>query len=360
MINQNSIIDESTKALQKYSLSDAPAGAFDRVTKLAAGFLQVPVALVTILEEDKILFLSHHGIYDATKLPINHDLCSIVTASQELFLIEDATLDQRLRKQPLVGEFGFRFFAAVPLTVKGGHNIGTLCVLDKKPRKFSEADIEILRDLASIVVDEFDLRMSMKRIIDLEKEVAFNAILERDKARHIAHHDFLTGLPNRLMFTQELEKELKEPMEDNKVPAIFMLDLDKFKSVNDTFGHQAGDLLLKEVAKRIKTCISGLDIAARLGGDEFVIMQRDSTRAEAEMLAELLVDKLSLPYEIEGHTISYVSASIGLTLYHPRDNVRQLIRNADLALYCAKSNGRNNYQVYNTSIDNSIQTRHRA
>jgi len=354
---------ERLDAVHCYNLIDAPHGAFDRITKLTARLLKAPIALVTVVDTDNIWYLSHYGT-DAQKIPKELGLCSQVILNNAPFLVEDASTDSRLAGNECAAQIGLKFFAAVPLTVKSGHNLGTLCVIDTESRKFTTEDMELLKDLAAIVVDELELRFSMKRVLELETEAVKNAISERDKAKHIAYHDSLTGLPNRLFFMNAIERELEKlaefPSEDGKVPAVLMLDLDKFKSVNDTLGHQAGDMLLKEVSKRIKHCVSGNDTAARLGGDEFIILKREATQEDSVILADMLVNNLSMPYDIEGKILDHVSASVGMTLYHPRDNSRQLIRNADLALYCAKNKGRKNFQFYNTSIDNSIQTRHRS
>jgi diguanylate cyclase (GGDEF)-like protein len=169
------------------------------------------------------------------------------------------------------------------------------------------------------------------------------------KIAHLARHDMLTGLPNRAFFTQMLDGPVNG--RDNVVTnafAVFMLDLDKFKQVNDTLGHAAGDQLLVEVARRIKAIIRETDILARLGGDEFAIVQPlESAEAEqAISLALRIVDTIALPFDLDGHRVN-IGTSIGIALA-PQDghDPGDLVKKADVALYAAKAEGRNDFRLF--------------
>ncbi|MGB9110472.1 MAG: PAS domain S-box protein, partial [Telluria sp.] len=168
---------------------------------------------------------------------------------------------------------------------------------------------------------------------------------------HLASHDALTGLANRANFNERLKDAIKYAQRDQHLVAVHVLDLDRFKSVNDTLGHHVGDLLLKEVARRLKFHIRETDLAARLGGDEFVIVQTHlADAAAAEVLADKIVFELSLPYHLDGQEV-YSGTSMGIALYP--DNALdpgQLVKLADLALYEAKSQGRMNYQVFREAL----------
>jgi diguanylate cyclase (GGDEF)-like protein/PAS domain S-box-containing protein len=173
---------------------------------------------------------------------------------------------------------------------------------------------------------------------------------------HLASHDPLTGLANRASFNERLKDALKYAQRDRHLVAVHMLDLDRFKSINDTLGHHAGDLLLKEVARRLKAHIRETDLAARLGGDEFVIVQTHlAEAAAAEVLADKIVVELSLPYQLDGHEV-YSGTSMGISLY-PDDALEpgQLLKLADLALYEAKNQGRLNYQMYRQALGTAAQ-----
>lgn len=176
-----------------------------------------------------------------------------------------------------------------------------------------------------------------------------------------ANFDLLTGLPNRYMFNDRLTQEIRNAQRENRSIAIFFIDLDQFKEVNDTLGHHLGDLLLVEVAKRISAHLRGSDTVARLGGDEFtVVIPHLQSTGQVETVAQSLLDRLSEPFSIAGieHQI-YVSASLGITLY-PTDatEVEQLLKNADQALYEAKNLGRNRFCYFTTSMQESARTRH--
>ncbi|WP_420474717.1 EAL and GGDEF domain-containing protein [Noviherbaspirillum sp. ST9] len=175
--------------------------------------------------------------------------------------------------------------------------------------------------------------------------------LAEEQTRFLANHDGLTGLPNRINFSNELHQSLALSHRNNLPLALLLLDLDRFKHVNDTFGHHTGDLLLKEVALRIVSSIRETDFVARLGGDEFVIIQTDVSQPEAsETLARKLVLELGRPYQLDAQEI-ISGTSIGVCIY-PRDgrNSVELLKRADLALYRAKNSGRHNYQFYTSDL----------
>lgn len=176
-------------------------------------------------------------------------------------------------------------------------------------------------------------------------------ITERKQAesrlRHMAHHDPLTNLPNRLLLQQRLQRELARGRRGDRAFALHFLDLDRFKGVNDVLGHHLGDRLLQAVAKRLCEAVRDSDTVARLGGDEFAILQTDVTRPEdAAVLARHVIHALLEPFHCEGQELA-LTASIGITL-SPADagGVDELLRNADLAMYRAKSEGRNGYRFY--------------
>ncbi|MGH9179442.1 MAG: PP2C family protein-serine/threonine phosphatase [Acidimicrobiales bacterium] len=163
---------ERIAAVRRYEILDTPAdGAFDRIAAAAARLLNVPIAIVSIVDEDRIWFKSHHGL-DAAEIPRSPGLCSSAILRDEPYVLPDARLDPVALTNPLVaGEFGLRFYAAVPLTVEGGHKLGTLCVIDREPRDVTAEDIATLTDLAALVVHELELRLSVRSTVGLESEL---------------------------------------------------------------------------------------------------------------------------------------------------------------------------------------------
>ncbi|MGH6868831.1 MAG: diguanylate cyclase domain-containing protein, partial [Methylocella sp.] len=175
---------------------------------------------------------------------------------------------------------------------------------------------------------------------------------------HMAHHDALTGLPNRVLFHERLDEALLRVRRDREKLAVLYLDLDRFKNVNDTLGHPAGDKLLAAVAERLRGCARGSDMAARFGGDEFAVLQIGLAGPhEAGALAERIVAHLSEPYDIEGQP-AVIGASAGIALA-PIDGVtaEQLLGNADLALYQAKENGRRTFRFFEPGMGARVRNR---
>ena len=186
--------------------------------------------------------------------------------------------------------------------------------------------------------------------------VFVNDITERKKMeeeiRHMAHHDALTGLPNRRLFRDVVNMEMAQARRTRKKLAILFLDLDRFKEVNDTLGHEAGDALLKEVARRLRANIRESDTVARIGGDEFNILLADIPRPEdVTAVARKIMGSFERPFLIAGHEL-HVTASIGISVY-PDDSEETdtLFRYADIAMYHAKERGKNNFQFYNPDIN---------
>jgi diguanylate cyclase (GGDEF)-like protein len=174
---------------------------------------------------------------------------------------------------------------------------------------------------------------------------------------HMALHDALTGLPNRLFYREQMEDRLKHLGRDNKF-SVLCLDLDHFKSVNDTLGHPFGDKLLRQVADRMRDCLRDGDTIARLGGDEFAVLQANMKDPnDAVMLSARLIEALSAPYDLDGHQV-VVGASIGIAIA-PTDanDPDTLLKSADMALYRAKADGRGNYRFFEAAMDAQLQAR---
>jgi len=185
-----------------------------------------------------------------------------------------------------------------------------------------------------------------------EKKKAQDALIEQKNILHYqAHHDALTDLPNRILFNDRLEHGIERAKRNGKMLALFFIDLDHFKKINDTLGHHIGDKVLKIVTVRLKEEIREEDTLARLGGDEFTVIIEDVESMQGvQKLAEKIQSVLTRPISVEGHTL-YISGSIGISIY-PQDDVssRNLVKYADAAMYRAKEEGRNTYQFYSKEM----------
>ncbi len=188
---------------------------------------------------------------------------------------------------------------------------------------------------------------------DVTERKRFEALLWRN-----ANYDTLTELPNRRLFWDRLEQEVRHAQRTGKLVALFYLDIDRFKEINDLFGHEIGDQLLIEVAKRINACVRGSDTVARLGGDEFtIILPQLEALNDGERIAQKILASLTQPFYFDQLRVE-VSASIGIALY-PNDSptTQQLVNNADQAMYMAKTHGRNQFCYFTPSMQIRAQER---
>ncbi len=195
-----------------------------------------------------------------------------------------------------------------------------------------------------------DASARVKGFVEIMRDNTERRIAEQN-VFYLANHDPLTGLANRARFLERLHEALLNADRDNTGCALVLLDLDRFKSVNDLLGHHCGDHLLKSVAQRLHKCVRETDTVARLGGDEFVvILTRIKSREAVELIAENILRELGKPTLIEGHTINS-GASIGIAFYPTDGNeVGDLLQKADLAMYRAKATGRNRYRVFSPGM----------
>jgi diguanylate cyclase (GGDEF)-like protein/PAS domain S-box-containing protein len=186
-------------------------------------------------------------------------------------------------------------------------------------------------------------------------------VTERRRAErqiaHLAHYDALTDLPNRVLFREQIERELQRTREGKQL-AVLYIDIDEFKSVNDSLGHPVGDELLKAIASRLRRCVRDTDFVARLGGDEFAVVQTGiSEPSDVMELVRRIYDTIREPYECLGHLVT-TDASIGIALApHDGTDLDQLLKSADLAMYGAKADGRRTYRFFEAAMDARVKAR---
>jgi len=188
--------------------------------------------------------------------------------------------------------------------------------------------------------------------------MALNDAKAVEEMRHLAYHDSLTGLPNRNLFTEHLERALARARRGGSRVTVLFLDLDRFKMVNDSLGHAAGDHLLVAVGQRLRTCLRATDVAARLGGDEFAVLAEDSEgHSDADAVAERIIEALREPIVLNGRELS-VTASVGVAVSDPGEgDAHALLRNADLAMYRAKVDGLGRYLVFEQQMHTVLSQR---
>lgn len=199
------------------------------------------------------------------------------------------------------------------------------------------------------VIGGFQARFLWKLVTRLKKT--------NEQVLHLAHHDALTGLPNRILFYDRLNQAIARGRREQDLVAILYLDLDGFKQVNDTRGHDVGDALLREAAKRITSCVRDSDTVARMGGDEFtVILCNSHTQENVDRVARKIIDVIDSPFLLHGKSCS-VSVSIGVSFYPIHgETPDELVKIADAAMYLAKQSGKNCYRIAELKMDHSLES----
>jgi diguanylate cyclase (GGDEF)-like protein len=221
--------------------------------------------------------------------------------------------------------------------------------------------IEVLQCASALTRKWQDERVVRRQVQSLEHMVAVRTQgLEaaNHQLRHLATHDALTGLPNRVLLDDRLAQAIVHAERDNQSFAVLVLDLDRFKLINDSLGHRAGDELLSQVALRLRGVVNPVDTVARVGGDEFVLVLTSALdRAKAESAAQRAIDALTPPVRIVGVDL-HTSTSVGIAFF-PADgtSAENLIAHADAAMYCAKKRGRNNLQFFEPGMDTATRER---
>jgi len=227
----------------------------------------------------------------------------------------------------------------------------------RKPRRSDELD----RVVTAFNKMSSGLQRAYAELSEVNAELEHDISVRRGYEQRLlrqAHYDELTGLPNRLLLLDRLDQAIAVAHRDGSRTALLCLDLDRFKNVNDTLGHAAGDILLKQATERLAGCVRECDTVARMGGDEFIIIlpgvEDDTT---AQQVAARVIDTFTRPFEISGQE-HFVTASLGITLF-PDDGTdgATLLRNADLAMYKAKELGRNGYRFFTNEINERMQER---
>ena len=305
-------------ALESYNILDtAPEQSFDRITRLVQITLQVPTVLISLVDRDRQWFKSRQG-YDATETIKSVSFCKHAIEQDEPFIVPNALEHPLFCNNPLVvGPDHIRFYIGIPLKMRGGFKIGTLCAIDRKPRHISKDQIEAMRDLAGMVVDEIELRQ-------------------------IAATDSLTGALTRRGFEVEMTREFSRSHRSDHELSLVAVDIDHFKSVNDRYGHAAGDVVLQSIVAQIRQELRSSDYVARLGGEEFVIALPETGIGGAQSVAERIRGKIAdVLVHTHGHAIR-VTASMGIASCESADETwTETLERADAALYEAKRSGRN-------------------
>jgi diguanylate cyclase (GGDEF)-like protein len=298
---------DTLRALQ--ILDTQPEERFDRLTRLAKRMFDVPMALVSLVDADRQWFKSRQGLA-VSETPRSASFCAHAINGEDIFEVDDALNDARFFDNPLVTAGPhIRFYAGCPLTVPEGMRLGTLCLLDIKPRTLSAEDRTLLRDLA---------RMAEEEIV----------------AVRMATMDHLTQLSNRRGF-ETLSRHVLANCHRLGLPAsLFFFDLDRFKDINDRFGHAEGDRALSAFSEILRETFRESDVVGRLGGDEFVVLLSNANERSAREALHRL-DAAIDRYNDTASRDYALAYSVGVTRYEPLRHpaIEDLLADADEAMY---------------------------
>jgi diguanylate cyclase (GGDEF)-like protein len=301
------------RTLHSLSILDTPAeDRFDRLTRIARRIFRVPIALVSLVDDDRQWFKSNAGL-TVFETPRDISFCGHAILGDGVFIVPDARRDPRFADNPLVLDEPFiRFYAGFPLRSLNGSKLGTLCIMDHRPRTLSGAEVEILRDLSLMAEHELT-------------------------ALELAMMDELTMIANRRGFIVMANHSLSLCVRQGIPASLIFLDLDDFKSINDRFGHAEGDRALRAFAGRMRGTFREADLCGRLGGDEFVVLLTNAAKDTAQDTALRFSDAIDeLNREADrGYKISF---SIGVIEYDPEahPNLEALLAAGDTMMYSNK------------------------
>lgn len=298
------------------------------ISELACYICDAPVAMVTRVDDTELNFIAKIGI-SGSSVARKESFCVYAMETPDaVMVVPDATLDSRFSSNPMViNSPGYRFYAGSPLVSPEGYVIGTICVFDYQPKQLNQRQIKSLQALSRQVI----------------------AMLELKKLSEQLHQtsltDALTGVNNRRAFDQRFEAEFARWQRTGQPFTLALIDIDHFKSFNDSFGHAAGDQALAEVAKLFQRHCRNYDFFARYGGEEFVLLLPGTDRVTAYKTLE----KLRLVIANHEWPLRQLTVSIGLASAEKFSDKKQLIEAADQVLYKAKSQGRNQTGVFSDS-----------
>jgi len=307
------------EALARYDILDTPPEeSFDRIGRMIRRLFRVPISIISFIDADRQWYKAAEGM-GVAQVPRASSICRQTIESGKPLIVTNAATDPSFADNPQVtGEPGVRFYMSVPLTTGDGFHIGTVCAVDTKVHDAGEQDAELLAEFAGMAMEELELRNRATR-------------------------DALTGCLSRRALRDEAERTISLSLRHGLPLGLVVFDLDRFKTVNDTYGHPAGDEVLKAAAHTVTRTMRRSDLLGRLGGEEFAVLLPNTSLTGAFEAAERMRNALAeQSVDIGGGRSLTVTASFGVAaIGNGVEDIDALIAQADEGLYIAKRAGRN-------------------
>ncbi|VVC74958.1 putative diguanylate cyclase YegE [Aquicella siphonis] len=312
-------------------------------------------AVVELAHGEEMVFRAASGTiekYTGLREDKNASISGLCLGTHQILRSDDTENDPRVNVE-LCRKIQARSLVAAPL-FHGGNAIGVLKITSDKCNSFDEFDVQTIRLMAGMVGSGLTRQMlhdKAQRLSEEKKRAQEELAKVEKQLKHMSHHDYLTGLPNRNSFNEQLALTLSKSKRKKQLIALMYLNIDHFQNINDTMGHAVGDKLLHAFAMRLKQCIRSSDVAARLGGDEFTLLIDDINETQdAIVIAEKVLQAMRKPFSIQSKPL-HITTSIGIAFLKDADiSVDEFIKQADQALYVAKNSGRNTYYVFDTEL----------
>jgi diguanylate cyclase (GGDEF)-like protein len=329
--------EQRVNALKKIRMLDTPIEQrFERLTRMVCRLMDVPISIFNLIDDQEQFYKSAQGI-NAVRAPREGAFCTHAFHEPDMLLLNDASKDDRFHDNPFVtGEImNIGFYAGCAVKTPDGMPVGTLCAIDLKPREMTPDQLQTLRDISAMVETELKLAYMQHDKKELESSL--------EQANRLAMIDPMTRLWNRLGMEAMMNKEWAEARRYKRPLTIVMCDIDHFKKINDTYGHDVGDDVIRTAGKKLLENLRTEDHICRVGGEEFLMILPNCTINAASELLERTRKTVEKSRFSDTHIEWPVTMSFGATTIIPDMNTAPAaaIKRADQALYEAKNSGRN-------------------
>ncbi|WP_162287869.1 EAL domain-containing protein [Indiicoccus explosivorum] len=337
------LLNEQNRVLEMIANSHPLQEVLEQILQIVEQVSDQNICSIMLADEDheslwmagsRNLPEAYSSLIDGIAIGRNIGSCSTAAHDKRVVVASDIAKDSQwpvYREQAL--ECGLRACWSAPILDSGGDVLGVFAIYHSRPHVPTETDMHVIEKTAHLA------------------SLAIRHYRAEEHIKFMAFYDPLTGLPNKRLFSQRVAEAVGRcRTKENDTLAVLYIDLDRFKLINDTLGHSAGDSLLQQVAKRVAGCIRKTDIASRHSGDEFTVLLEHTSKEAAGLVAKRILTELANPFDVEDNEI-FITPSIGISMYPPDgETPEDLLRKADMAMYQVKKEGKNSFHFYDETL----------